>query len=239
MPDRTHPVSVFGAYVDVALRREPNRVWIARGDHQGELIETRGSSELSALSRWQALARARTKIRQQQAADPDIMIAERRPRPHTGGKGRNKRGAEMSTRIATCRCGQLQAIARGEPVRVSVCHCLDCQKRSGSAFAAQARWPNEDVTLTGDAKTWVRIADSGHKATYQFCPHCGSTVTYVIDGWPGVTAIPLGAFADPDFPAPKFSVYEHRKHAWTTVLGDDVTHSSTPRSPGRPTPGPI
>ena len=136
----------------------------------------------------------------------------------------------MSKRIATCRCGQLQAICQGEPVRVSVCHCLDCQKRTGSAFAAQARWPDDRVTVTGKSETWGRVADSGHKATYRFCPLCGSTVTYVIEGWPGVTAVPLGAFADPNFPTPKFSVYEHRKHSWTTVLGDDVEHSSSPSS---------
>jgi hypothetical protein len=132
------------------------------------------------------------------------------------------------TRKATCRCGQLQATCLGEPVRVSVCHCLDCQKRSGSAFAVQARWPHDQVTLAGEAKTWVRVADSGHKATYQFCPTCGSTVTYMIEGWPSVTAVPLGAFADLNFPAPKFSVFEHRKHSWTAVLGDAVEHSSFP-----------
>ena len=142
----------------------------------------------------------------------------------------------MTIRKATCRCGK-QAICDGEPVRVSVCHCLDCQKRTGSAFAAQARWPDDKVMLVGEAKTWIRTADSGHKATYQFCPNCGSTVTYVIEGWPGVTAVPLGAFADPDFPAPAFSVYEHRKHSWTTVLGDDVQHSSLPGSVPAQKPG--
>ena len=141
----------------------------------------------------------------------------------------------MEERIAKCRCGQLQAVCLGEPVRVSVCHCLDCQRRSGSAFAAQARWPEAQVTLTGVARSWVRVADSGHRATYSFCPECGSTVTYQVEGWPGLTAVPIGAFADPTFPPPRFSVYEHRKHPWTLVLGDEVEHSSTPssaRSPG-------
>ncbi|MEO3433147.1 GFA family protein [Inquilinus sp. CAU 1745] len=133
-----------------------------------------------------------------------------------------------STRVATCRCGQLRAECEGEPVRVSVCHCLACQKRTGSAFAAQARWPDARVTITGKSSSWVRTADSGHRATYRFCPECGSTVAYVIEAWLGVTAIPLGAFADPTFPAPRFSVYEHRKHHWTVVLGDDVEHSATP-----------
>jgi hypothetical protein len=143
----------------------------------------------------------------------------------------------MRERTATCRCGQLQAICLGEPVRVSVCHCLACQRRSGSAFAAQARWPDAQVTLRGAAKTWVRVADSGHRATYRFCANCGSTVTYQVEGWPGLTAVPIGAFGDPDFPPPKFSVYEHRKHAWTVVLGDDVEHSSTPSSARQPATG--
>jgi hypothetical protein len=137
----------------------------------------------------------------------------------------------MKMRIATCRCGQLQAECRGDPVRVSVCHCLDCQKRSGSAFAAQARWPDAQVEIRGTAKSWIRLADSGHRATYQFC---GSTVAYVIEGWPGVTAIPLGAFADPEFPQPTFSVYEQRKHAWVKILGERVDHSSTPSTQRRP-----
>ncbi len=146
----------------------------------------------------------------------------------------------MITRTATCRCGALRAVCKGEPVRVSVCHCIDCQKRTGSAFAAQARWPDDKVTVEGDTATWERVADSGHRATYRFCPACGSTLAYVIEGWPGVTAIPLGAFADPTFPPPKFSVYEHRRHPWIEVSGKDVEHSSTPsraRSPGRSTDG--
>ena len=46
----------------------------------------------------------------------------------------------MTTRRASCTCGQLHLETTGEPVRVSVCHCLDCQRRTGSAFAAQARF---------------------------------------------------------------------------------------------------
>jgi len=140
----------------------------------------------------------------------------------------------MITRSASCRCGALRAECRGEPVRVSVCHCLACQRRSGGPFAAQARWRDADVALTGEARIWERQADSGHKATYSFCPTCGTTVAYVIEGWEGVTAVPIGAFADPDFPAPKFSVYEHRKHAWVEVTGDDVKHSSTTSAQRKP-----
>ena len=141
----------------------------------------------------------------------------------------------MPVRTASCRCGRLQVECRGEPIRISVCHCLECQKRSGSVFATQARWRDEDLSVQGEFKIWERVADSGHRATYRFCPTCGSTMAYTIEGWPGVTAIPVGVFADPDFPAPRYSVYEHRKYAWVEISGD-VEHSSTDsavRNPGR------
>ena len=106
----------------------------------------------------------------------------------------------MSTHTASCRCGQLKATVTGEPVRVSVCHCLDCQKRTGSAFSTQARWPEDQVTIEGQSKTWAHLADSGNKITHHFCADCGSTVHYAIEGkFEGLIAIPLGAFDDPYF----------------------------------------
>jgi len=127
------------------------------------------------------------------------------------------------TRIATCSCGQLRVTCEGEPVRVSMCHCLDCQKRTGSTFGAQARWPAEKVRIEGNATSWVRTADSGNKLTYHFCPQCGSTVYYRLNDIPDVVAVAVGAFADPSFPPPKFSVYESRMHVWTGVP-EDVEH---------------
>ncbi len=132
----------------------------------------------------------------------------------------------MTVRSASCRCGQLRATVTGEPVRVSVCHCLDCKKRSGSAFAAQARWPSEQVQVQGQSQTWTHLADSGNKITHHFCPECGSTVHFRIEGkFEGLIAIPLGAFDDPYSLEPRFSVWEKRKHDWVEILGDDVEHS--------------
>ena len=129
------------------------------------------------------------------------------------------------TRVAECRCGQLKAACEGEPVRISVCHCLACQRRTGSAFAAQARFPTDRITVTGASRSWTRVADSGASATYRFCPECGSTVAYELDKFPGVIAVPLGAFADPAFPPPRFSVWEERKHRWVDIVGDGIEHS--------------
>ena len=131
----------------------------------------------------------------------------------------------MTTRTASCRCGQLKATATGEPVRVSVCHCLNCKKRSGSAFAVQARWPADQVTIEGQSKTHVMVADSGNSATFHFCPDCGSDVYYENSGkFDGLIAIPLGAFDDPNFGSPEYSVWEQRKQDWVEIVGDGIEH---------------
>jgi hypothetical protein len=40
----------------------------------------------------------------------------------------------VATRTAACNCGQLCITCEGEPVRVSMCHCLECQRRTGAVF---------------------------------------------------------------------------------------------------------
>ncbi len=123
----------------------------------------------------------------------------------------------MNSRHAQCTCGQLKVACNGDPVRVSICHCLACQRRTGSPFAQQARWPTANVKIEGAATTYVRIGDSGGTMTSRFCATCGATVYYEIDKMPGFIAVPVGVFADPAFPPPSVSIYEARKHGWVSV----------------------
>jgi len=123
-------------------------------------------------------------------------------------------------RTASCSCGQLTAVAIGEPIRVGVCHCLACQRRTGSVFGVQARFPSAAVTINGGSREYVRTGDSGGRSHSPFCPICGSTVFYTLAGAPEHIAIPVGAFADPSFPSPVRSVYEERMHSWVVLPGD-------------------
>ena len=68
----------------------------------------------------------------------------------------------MPTRTASCSCGQLTVTVTEDPVRVSVCHCLACQRRTGSAFGVQARFRKESVSINGQSTQYVRVADSGN-----------------------------------------------------------------------------
>ena len=123
----------------------------------------------------------------------------------------------MTEHHASCSCGQLRLVARGDPIRVSVCHCLACQRRTGSTYGAQARFPAADVEIHGASTEYVRIGDEGCRLVFRFCPSCGATVYYTIDEDPELVAVPVGAFADPSFPPPRAFVYGSRRHPWVVM----------------------
>ena len=119
---------------------------------------------------------------------------------------------------AACRCGAVTMVARGAPLRTSVCHCRACQARTGSAFGAQARFHADAIALAGEVREWRRTGDEGGIATYRFCPVCGVTCWYTVSTEPDVVAVQWGLFEDPGaLPGPAYSVYEDRKWAWVRV----------------------
>ena len=119
------------------------------------------------------------------------------------------------TRRAACSCGQLRLEIEGEPSRVSMCHCLECQRRTGAVISNQARFHREQITFAGQATAWSRKAESGNALTFYFCPTCGSTVYWEGKGFPGYVAVAIGNFADPKFPAP---AHERRQSKNSTIV---------------------
>jgi hypothetical protein len=130
----------------------------------------------------------------------------------------------MATRDAACSCGQLRLAAEGDPIRISMCHCLACQRRTGSAFGIQARFNANQVRVTGRYSDYERTSDEGEGRTFHFCPDCGATVFYELSTVPDVVAVPIGAFAEPEFPPPRISVYESRRHRWVAVPAEVEHH---------------
>jgi hypothetical protein len=126
----------------------------------------------------------------------------------------------MTNRRAACNCGQLHLTIEGEPSRISMCHCLECQRRTGAVISNQARFRREQVTFAGQATAWTRKAESGNALTFHFCPICGSTVYWEGEGFPGYVAVAIGTFADPAFPAPTIAVWEESRHPWISLPAD-------------------
>jgi len=108
-------------------------------------------------------------------------------------------------------------VAEGEPSAVVACHCIECQRRTGSVLGVGAYFPAERLTLSGETKQFARPTDSGQPFVTHFCPNCGTSVYWRADKLPGLVGVAVGAFADPSFPLPERSVWEQSRHAWVEV----------------------
>ena len=126
----------------------------------------------------------------------------------------------MAAREAACHCGQLRLDVDGDPAIVSICHCLACQRRTGSAFGMQAAFRPDQVQVVGRFEDFSRISDESDRKehVFHFCPDCGSQVFYTEPDW---IVVSVGSFADPTFPPPTESNYDHRRHPWV-VLPDTI-----------------
>jgi hypothetical protein len=131
-------------------------------------------------------------------------------------------------REATCHCGQLRLVATDEPLAVSICHCLACQRRTGSAFGIQAGFKAEQVEISGRYSDFSRISDEADERehVFHFCPDCGSQVFFTEPDTPSLVIVSVGAFADPSFPMPTESGYDHRRHPWVGL--PDSIHREVP-----------
>jgi hypothetical protein len=142
----------------------------------------------------------------------------------------------MATREAACHCGQLRLEVAGDPFVVSICHCLDCQRRTGSAFGMQAAFRPDQVRITGRYRDYTRISDEADRRphAFHFCPECGSQVFYTEPSEPDLIVVSVGSFADPEFPAPIESGYNFRRHRWLTLPASLETPGSELWEPVRP-----
>jgi len=133
----------------------------------------------------------------------------------------------MASRTASCSCGQLKIVVQGEPLGTGLCHCLACQRRTGSVFATLAAFA-EPYEVIGIATEFIRAGDRGARFRFHFCPVCGSTVFHTEEGVEGSVGVAVGGFGDPDFPPPQDSVYTCRMHGWVRLPRDVRTYDRDP-----------
>ena len=108
-----------------------------------------------------------------------------------------------------CLCSAVRYRVKNEPVRASVCHCRNCQRRTGSAFGIGAYFRDEDVEFSGELTSYeYRSDETGRWLRTQFCARCGTTLTWTAEALPGMRAIAGGSFDDPDW-------LKIDRHGWT------------------------
>ena len=83
--------------------------------------------------------------------------------------------AAMMNIDGRCHCGRVTYQALIDPSLVRICHCVDCQSLTGSAYRVTVRASQKDVTITsGTPRIYTRYGDNGLKRFQYFCDECGS-----------------------------------------------------------------
>lgn len=109
-----------------------------------------------------------------------------------------------------CLCGKHRYRTKGNPMRVSVCHCKFCQRRTGSTCGIAVFFPEENVKINGnDLALYEHVSDeSGLKIGLEFCRRCGTTITAKLERFPTGRVTFGGTFDDPSW----FTI---ERHIWT------------------------
>jgi hypothetical protein len=76
-----------------------------------------------------------------------------------------------------CHCGQITYEAEVDPAIVTVCHCTDCQRLTGTALRTNiASLPWTFALKSGTPKIYIKTAESGNRRAHAFCPECGAPI---------------------------------------------------------------
>ena len=127
-------------------------------------------------------------------------------------------------RVSRCLCGQLSIPVKGEPLLTVACNCTNCKRRTGSAFSINTYFTKDNVLdQVGESKGFTLAADTGRKVESQFCPNCGSTLSWEAEMFPGLIGFAVGTFTEPTFPKPQVIAFNKRKCHWVT-FPEDMLH---------------
>jgi len=128
----------------------------------------------------------------------------------------------MATITGGCLCGAVRYSAAIEAVTATVCHCRDCQKFTGSAFATLVRAEKAAVKIDGTLKTFTSIGGSGNPILRHFCPECGSSIAEESGAAAraGIIILNVGTFDDPAAAQPGREIFRDDGLGWVHVDGD-------------------
>jgi len=128
-----------------------------------------------------------------------------------------------------CQCGAVRYAVEGEPLWVTVCHCKECQRQSGSAFGMTFAVKREAFhLLQGQLKTFTRSSDSGRPVGCAFCPECGTRIYHEPRYVDGVGNLKPGTLDDTSFLEPIAHAWTSSKQRWVAIPEGVKTFDTQP-----------
>ncbi len=124
----------------------------------------------------------------------------------------------MTEATGQCLCGAVhyEVDIPEKPVYAGLCHCRDCQRYTGTAFASSVMVAKADMKLEGDLKFFGVETERGSVMERGFCPDCGSNVLCRSDAWPDMYVLSAGTLDDPSIYQPRMNIFTRSAmdHVW-------------------------
>lgn len=128
---------------------------------------------------------------------------------------------DAEIRSGQCFCGAVRFRMHGAPMFVHCCHCRDCQRQSGSAFAVNGLIEAERVDLLEGEPVATRMAtESGYPHDIYRCPSCQSALWSDYGGRTWLRFLRMATLDDPSAFAPDVHIYTRSKVAWLSLPED-------------------
>jgi hypothetical protein len=130
----------------------------------------------------------------------------------------------------SCQCGAVTLTINEKPKMMMQCHCLDCQKSTGTGHSSHAYFARESVGIRGEVTGHTVLADSGTEMTRYFCPTCGSRVYGHNNSKPKLISIEVGCLEDHSWFSPQAVLYTSRQHDWDITSDEIPNYDKMPPS---------
>lgn len=125
-----------------------------------------------------------------------------------------KSGRPVLPLTGGCPCGAVRYAISAFPLFLYACHCTDCQRQSGSAFALNMPVATEAFRVVAGTPTgWRRLAPSGATVVSWFCGDCGGRINGERIGRPELTVVRAGTLDDTSWLSPGAHFYTRSAHA--------------------------
>lgn len=129
-----------------------------------------------------------------------------------------------------CLCKAVRYRIDAEPIMMRLCWCRDCQYLAAGGASANVVFPTNAVTVTGELRDYVSIADSGNVMHRLFCPTCGTPVFSAAEARPHIVIVRAGTLDDPNVVKPSLNIWTDSAPTWACL------NESLPKFPRQPPP---
>jgi hypothetical protein len=116
-----------------------------------------------------------------------------------------------------CACGAIRYRLQSDPLFIHCCHCLNCQRQTGSAFVINLMIEASHVEMVAGAPQPVEVPrDDGNTQRIFRCPTCQVAV-YSEYGRPEVRYVRGGTLDQPSEVTPDVHIFTKSKVSWLTI----------------------